>query len=394
MEFSPQQSSAIDAVGEWLADPRSETEPFYLAGYAGTGKTTLAKHLAEQQDGQVLFGAYTGKAASVLRRKGCPASTIHSMIYELEKPDEALLRDLKKAWQAAPEGAERDRKKQEFISANKPSFRLREDSLLTSAALVVIDEVSMVGEEMGKDLMSFGVPILVLGDPGQLPPVSGTGFFTAREPSFLLTEIHRQALGSPVISMATKVRQGGRLAFGHYGDSRVFGRHETEASAEQAFLAEQIICGRNTVRKNLNNKIRDRRGFAPGLPVADDKLICLRNNPKLGLLNGTQWEADAVKDCGAYLDLHLWPLDALEEPKDPLILSAHHFDADLNGMTWRERKELEEFDYGYAITCHKSQGSQWPSVWIQDESWIFKDDRSRWLYTAITRAESTVFIQL
>ena len=87
MEFSPQQATAITRVGEWLGDIRSETEPFYLAGYAGTGKTTLAKHLAQTQDKEVLFAAFTGKAASVLTRKGCPASTIHSMIYKLIQPD-------------------------------------------------------------------------------------------------------------------------------------------------------------------------------------------------------------------------------------------------------------------------------------------------------------------
>ena len=83
--FTPHQDAALKAVAAWLkARPGSRGTPqvFRLFGYAGTGKTTLARHLAEGVDGRVVFGAFTGKAALVMRRKGCAdASTIHSMIY-------------------------------------------------------------------------------------------------------------------------------------------------------------------------------------------------------------------------------------------------------------------------------------------------------------------------
>src|ERR1700756_2284703 len=168
--FSPHQDSALKAVADWLkAKPgRNGTPPvFRLFGYAGTGKTTLARHIAEGVDGKVLFAAFTGKAALVMRNKGCDgAATIHSLIYRARESGEET-----------------------------PSFELWDEAPASKANLIVIDECSMVDAELGRDLLSFGAPVLVLGDPAQLPPVQGGGFFTDAEPDVMLTEGHRQALG-------------------------------------------------------------------------------------------------------------------------------------------------------------------------------------------------------
>ncbi len=159
---------------------------FRLFGYAGTGKTTLAKHIAEGVDGKVLFAAFTGKAALVMRRKGCAsASTIHSLIYKARESGEEV-----------------------------PSFDLWDDAPASKAKLIVIDECSMVDPELGRDLMSFGVPVLVLGDPAQLPPIQGGGFFTDAEPDVMLTEVHRQAQDDPIVRLSMDVRAGNRLAEG------------------------------------------------------------------------------------------------------------------------------------------------------------------------------------
>src|SRR3954447_8475454 len=160
--FSPQQDQALQAVSAWLAEkpggPGTQ-QIFRLFGYAGTGKTTLARHLAQNVDGKVAFAAFTGKAAMVMRAKGCfGASTIHSLIYRARESGEET-----------------------------PSFDLWEDAPASKAKLIVIDECSMVDADLGRDLLSFGVPILVLGDPAQLPPISGGGFFTAEEPDMMLT---------------------------------------------------------------------------------------------------------------------------------------------------------------------------------------------------------------
>src|ERR1041384_1273561 len=186
-QFTPHQDAALNAVARWLqAKPGSNGAPqvFRLFGYAGTGKTTLAKHLAEHADGEVKFAAFTGKAASVMRGKGCRgASPIHSLIYRARESGEEI-----------------------------PSFDLWEDAPASKAELIIIDECSMVDAELGRDLLSFGVPVLVLGDPAQLPPITtganGGGFFTEHEPDVMLTEVHRQAQDNPIIRLSMEIRSG------------------------------------------------------------------------------------------------------------------------------------------------------------------------------------------
>jgi exodeoxyribonuclease-5 len=163
--FTPHQDAALTAASNWLKSARGRTSIFRLFGYAGTGKTTLAKQIAEGVDGKVLFAAFTGKAACVMRSKGChSASTIHSLIYKARESGEET-----------------------------PNFELWNDAPASKAKLIIIDECSMVDAELARDLMSFGVPLLVLGDPAQLPPIQGGGFFTDAEPDAMLTEVHRQA---------------------------------------------------------------------------------------------------------------------------------------------------------------------------------------------------------
>ena len=194
--FTPHQDAALKAVADWLkAKPGKNGTPpvFRLFGYAGTGKTTLARHIAEGVDGEVKFAAFTGKAALVMRNKGCDsASTIHSLIYRArESGDE------------------------------QPSFELWDDAPASKAKLIVIDECSMVDAELGRDLMSFDCPLLVLGDPAQLPPIQGGGFFTDCEPDAMLTEVHRQAQDDPIVRMSMDIREGRELEIGRYGESEV-----------------------------------------------------------------------------------------------------------------------------------------------------------------------------
>src|SRR5436305_4719665 len=260
--FTPHQDAALKAVADWLkAKPgRNGTPPvFRLFGYAGTGKTTLARHIADGLDGEVKCAAFTGKAALVMRNKGCDgASTIHSLIYRARESGE-----------------------------EQPSFELWDDSPASKAALIVIDECSMVDADLGRDLMSFGVPVLVLGDPAQLPPIAGGGFFTDAEPDAMLTEVHRQAQDDPIVRLSMQVRAGERLEPGAYGQTSVVKRDGFDP--QRALETDQILVGRNNTRRAYNARLRERRGFTDPLPLAGDKLVCRRNNRKKGLFNGGLW---------------------------------------------------------------------------------------------------------
>lgn len=367
MKFSPQQDDALKAVARWLKAGRPQI--FRLFGYAGTGKTTLARHFAEHVDGEVQFAAFTGKAAQVLRHRGATnARTIHSLIYR-------------------PRGEETIADETTGKTSISPTFALNRQSPVARAKLIVVDECSMVDEALGRDLMSFGTPILVLGDPAQLPPISGGGFFTEHEPDVLLTEIHRQARDNPIIRLAQEVREGGDFERGDYGEAKVIGRGDV--TQDLVLGADQVLVGTNRTRRRYNQRLRELKGFSAAFPQAGDKLVCLRNDPAKGLLNGSLWKVmtSARETVKPGINLLVSP-----EEDDPdrgsakiKLLKAAFEDPDTE-IPWQTKKRFDDFDFGYALTVHKAQGSQWDEVVLFDESFAFRDTRQRWLYTAITRA--------
>ena len=365
-EFSPQQDQALRAVSDWLkAKPGTRGTPqlFRLFGYAGTGKTTLARHLADSVDGRVSFAAFTGKAALVMRAKGCGgASTIHSLIYKTKESSEET-----------------------------PNFELWDDAPASKSALIVIDECSMVDAELGRDLLSFGVPVLVLGDPAQLPPIQGAGFFTESEPDAMLTEVHRQAQDDPIVRLSMLVREGKRLEPGRYGETEIVLRNDFDP--DRVREADQILVGRNNTRRAYNTRLRERLGREEGLPVAGDKLVCLRNNRRKGLFNGGLWSVKerAAGKSGGILTMRLMPdadLSGAAMGIKGVKVSVRRecFLGGIENFDWPQRKKYDEFDFGYVLTVHKAQGSQWDDVVLFDESFAFSDSRERWLYTGITRA--------
>jgi exodeoxyribonuclease-5 len=353
--WSAEQSAALDKVGRWLK--AGEPQVFRLFGYAGVGKTTLARHVAQAARGEAVFAAFTGKAALVLRSKGCVgASTIHALIYRASEGDEGA-----------------------------PTFTLNHDGPASKAGLIVIDECSMVDAELGRDLLSFGKPILVLGDPAQLPPVKGGGFFTEAEPDVMLTEIHRQAENDPIIRLSQIVRSGGEIAYGDYGESRVVRRSEIDAAAVLA--ADQVLVGVNRTRRMYNQRIRELLGLKEALPVAGDKLVCLRNDRVKGLINGGLWRVEALggmrKD---FVRMTVRAEDDAGRAQAKVAVLKQFFEGAEADLPYPVRRESDEFDYGYALTVHKAQGSQWDRVMLFDESRAFREHRARWLYTGLTRA--------
>lgn len=396
--WSPQQAAALDHVGAWLKDPNAK-QVFRLFGYAGTGKTTLARHLAESVRSP-LFAAFTGKAASVLRDKGCPgASTLHSLLYNVRDRDKSRLNELKNILDAMdrrhPDWAETSAEfALEQDKIRRPWFHVNPDSNLKSADLLVVDEVSMVDERIGKDILSFNKKVLVLGDPAQLPPVRGGGFFTEARPDVLLTEIHRQALDNPILQWATLARTGETIPYGDLGLAKKLRRDAV--TDEWLASAGQVLCGKNETRRDLNKRIRKTLGRTSTLPVNKDVLVMLMNEHKLGVLNGTV--------CSAYCDAEPDPSDparfyvTVKYPTEngrARLLTGLAFDSGpFLGKECAPGRNVLQVDFGYALTVHKAQGSQWPGVVVYDDGFGKRepDVRRRWLYTAITRAEKQLYI--
>ncbi|MCP4070990.1 MAG: AAA family ATPase [Hyphomicrobiales bacterium] len=373
MDFSPQQDQALVEVNRWIKS--GDTQLFRLFGYAGTGKTTLARHLADGVDGDVLFAAFTGKAAQVLRSKGATkASTIHSLIYR-------------------PRGEETVEDEETGKKNVLPMFSLNRQSAVSKASLIVIDECSMVDEELGRDLMSFGTPILVLGDPGQLPPVSGGGFFTEHEPDILLEEVHRQARDNPIIDIAQTVREGGEIMYGDYGSTAKI-ISKSEVTSKHVLNADQVLVGTNRTRRSYNLRLRELKGFDGPLPAAGDKLVCLRNDNAKGLLNGSLWQVtSAPRTVKQSMNLLVRAEDeGIERNSAKIKLLKAVFEEPGVEIPWQMRRRHDDFDYGYALTVHKAQGSQWDEVVLFDESYAFREHRQRWLYTAVTRAAERLTI--
>lgn len=381
--WSPQQDKALVAVQKWFR--AGDSRLFYLAGYAGTGKTTLAKEIAAGC-GNVLFGAFTGKAASVLRSKGCHgANTLHSLMYR--PTDVYWCRNHPQESVSIHEG-KCPLCSEELRLRNYPEFVLNEESPLHDADLLIVDECSMVDQQLGTDVMSFGIPVLSIGDPAQLLPVRDeAGYFTAGEPDVMLTEIHRQAQGNPIIAMATRVREGRRLVYGAYGDSAV--KRRSELAASDLEHSDIRLAGRNKTIQWLNTVWRHAGKFTDETPMAGEKVLCLRNNARKGLLNGTLWDVVEVMGKNEHLvRMRIKPEEGgfVREVTAP----AKFFRALREGED--QWPTDESFMYGYAMTVHKAQGSEWNDVLVFDESGLWGAEANNWLYTAITRAANRVTV--
>lgn len=354
--WSNQQEEALKDIQDWYKN--SNDQVYRLFGYAGVGKTYIASEIANIAK-TVLYGAYTGKAAHVMRSKNCKnASTIHSLIYTPVEDEDVT---------------------------KPPRFALNRDSFVKNADLVIIDEVSMVGEKVGKDLLSFGTKILVLGDPAQLKPIQGEGFFTSDTPNFMLTEVHRQAWDNPIIALSMAIRNGVELKYGNYGDSKIIPRKNL--TNDMLIETDQLIVGLNKTRKNYNSYIRKMLGRSSYVPEIGDKLVCLKNENNLGIFNGSTWETTKV-----FRDKDKFNLNIRNEEGSKSVRVHKEFFDGTENISYNIKRASHEFDYGYALTGHKSQGSQWDNVLIINESNYFKESKMNWEYTVITRAAKNIIM--
>ena len=399
-ELTDDQIKADKLIEDWFL--HSTKQIFVLAGFAGTGKSTLLQHtvcntLKLVPDESAAFVTPTGKAATVLIRKGVPASTLHRLIYQSITEEKEIELNGKK------------------VKIEKLSFKRRE-SIDKSIRLIILDEASMVSDPVLRDLTEFGVKLLLCGDNAQLPPVEGVNTYL-RTPDYTLREIVRQQLGNPVIRLSELAREGKYIPYGRYGESalvlskRIFGG---ERRKNYLLKADQIICGINKTRKMINDEIRALRGLG-ALPQSGDKLICTLNNweqfidgeYKFNLVNGIIGTAyDPFYDGSSGIGFMQFKPDFL----DDFCPEALPFDLGIfldgryrykHGDYFEKFNEegeatgaftLNRFEFGYCISCHKAQGSEFDNVVVFDESYAFKEDKNRWLYTAVTRAKKKLVI--
>jgi exodeoxyribonuclease V len=439
-QLTPEQLAGIEKIHAWHAGAFG-ADPFRLFGPAGTGKTTMAREIPAAlglDPSRVAYGAYTGKAVHVLRGKGCePASTIHSAVYfptqdaeavaelaaarselaELEDTAReltALKHDEARAalviglgWASVMEfsGAldeGRETVKELEAQTRRLSWEWNQFGPWSALDLIILDEVSMVGAKLAADIEAYGVPILVLGDPAQLPPVEGGGYYTDAQPDHLLTEIHRQALESQPLRLATSIRTSTGTSLGLADSDR------ESPSLAAAMRHDQVLCWSNRRRWNLIDAMRVREGRTPGVPTAGDRVMCLTNNKEIAVFNGAQFTVvDTVADSALGPTLRLQ--DESGHTRDIACFSdgfrgrEAQDNAKKSGAGIRGQRMLATF--AQAITVHKAQGSEWPSVYVVDETpgmismgtkrvgqaEAYTDAR-RWLYTAVSRASESVTV--
>lgn len=491
-DLSPDQRVAYDAIIRWVDDVPVDGGLLTLGGFAGVGKSTVVSLVAEHLPSPVAFCAYTGKASSVLKRKlqaagiftvgtqkaregGGPSletrpycGTIHSLIYrpcECREPREVAVNkpcpekgcgielswaDINRVICAAGHGHETTSAKFEAL---KPGTKLvypskgpdgvcaicrgkdwiRREVLDRDYTLIIVDEASMVDSTILRDLRSYGLPILAVGDHGQLPPVGGVGELM-RAPHLRLEKIHRQAEGNPIIALSRIVRETGRLPDRMPGDAVQFGSlrmvesvlEDRYADASAARMLEMaVICYTNRRRVGLNTLVRRARGLARRgneLPRLGEHVVCLRNMKSSGgrapIYNGMRGvlvtDADFKKtrgssgnDTGVVSEIHLegtieFPEDGIEAR--PFEMFRPQFNRE---KTFQDPEELQRetginsfakagplFDFGYAMTCHKMQGSQVDDLVVLAERPGPVDDDTwrRWLYTSCTRAFNKLVI--
>ena len=387
IEFNEEQIDTIERTIDWWK--RKHKPSWEISGPAGSGKTTLVYTIMERlgiKHENVVFMAFVGKAAMELQRKGNNAKTIHSTIYNLEE-----IPILDESGQLTFNSNGKVKK--------RPSF-VKKPYLPNNIELLVLDEGGMVNKEIALDILSYGIPLLVLGDLNQLPPVIGEPYFLVN-PDCILRKPMRQKENSPIIKLSQMAINGEEIPFGEYGDNcKVI--PEDEITDKMLLEADIILCGRNSTRDGLNNYIRKvllKR--KTDIPYIGDKVICRQNNWNLSILddlcliNGMNGTIE-----GLYLDSYNGKKINIDFKPD--FLDFEYFknipiDFPFLFMNFEEKKMagrgyVNRFEFGWAITTHLSQGSQYDKVLIIDEKMGTKSYYKKWLYTAITRAKKEVWI--
>ena len=385
MELTKKQEEGLKIA---VARHKSHEKYTVISGYAGTGKSTLVRFIIDALDvdeNKVAYATYTGKAAEVLRKKGNPnAMTLHKLLYD-----------------SIP------RQGGGFIRIPKKQL---------DYSIVVVDEVSMVPKTMVDMLLAHRIYILFLGDPFQLPQIDKKETHTLLDkPHIFLDQVMRQAAESEIIQLTMKIRNGEQIDF--MNGKEVIIAPKASLVTGHLTWADQIICATNASRISLNNQMREILGYS-GLPQDGERMICLRNywedfseDGSSSLVNGMTGiiknPFESFRMAPMYVKMKNHKMDVIQGEfisDDGKTFNSVEMDKGMIttgefSLDWRETYALgqlknkigdivpREFTFGYAITCHKSQGSEWNKVLVIEERFPFdKKEHARWLYTACTRA--------
>jgi exodeoxyribonuclease-5 len=408
IEFSPDQKSAISDLMSWRSNPTNGY--IALGGFAGCGKTTVLGHLRSllPSNLRVAHCAYTGKATAILKSKlikcgiinypNDKISTIHSLIYEPPQDDEDNI-DSEIKW----------------VLKTELDFDL-----------IFVDEASMVSELIFDQLMSFNIPIIFAGDHGQLPPIEGTLNLMAN-PQIRLEKVHRFAENDPLTKISMLARIEGYIPYGTFGDfvHKVPKKHSMITDFINGcndFSNSAILCGFNKTRVSLNQKIRTWNKREGKLPVIGERVICLKNNAqakRCPIYNGI---CGTVKEIVDHIDYAYTVVSIDGEDKNyvgkisrnifnnpsPDMNSEWIYDTVIdqgddvdnikrflkNKNTKTVKKYLDCYDFGYCMTVHKSQGSEWERVMVIEQPCQHWSGElwNRWLYTSVTRSKKELLI--
>lgn len=322
-----------------------------------THNTSLVQKLIEKLPNWKV-AAFTGKAANVLRKKGIEtASTIHSAIYVPKMDYEGNI----------------------ILDKNGSPIFVLNPTLECDG--FIIDEASMVPEDIQKDLMYFNVPVLYVGDHGQLPPI-GADNYLMKSPDFKLEKIHRNA--GEIAMFCEYIRRGYKPStFSKYAKKAV--KFVTKKQAETKWKdADQIICGFNKTRVDINKNVRKQLGFTSNWPEINDKIMCLKNDNQAKLFNGMQ---GYVKFLSAKQKNKLtFESDGIQYD---IVFDPDQFNKE-KVENFGRKDDPMPMDYCYAATCHKCQGDEFDVGYVLEQQCQFWES-VRWSYTAASRFKKEVY---